>query len=177
MRSLSILMLGLAFVGGLAAPPLAVAHAAEAGVSCENHPNLGWIFCTVKQPTYSVKSVTLNHGTCPSPVPTAEDVQLARHFDRLLATGDRSLTNTMPAMMNIPGYFSALCVKPNSGEFPDHSRKECPSFLASQKIRYTPIGTYKAGDQFRVATFGCDEVMEVTIDSDDGADTFQFADK
>jgi hypothetical protein len=68
-------------------------------------------------------------------------------------------------------------VKPNSGEYPDHSRKECPSFLASQKIRYSPIGTYQAGDQFRVATFGCDDVTEMTIGTDGGADTVSLAGK
>jgi hypothetical protein len=174
---MSILALGLALAGALAAPPLTVARAAEPGVSCESHPNEGWIYCTVKQQTYSVKSVSLNGGTCPGPVPTADDAQLAKHFNMLLSTGNRSLTKTMPPMMNIWTYYSALCVKPNSGEYPDHSRKECPSFLASQKIRYSPIGTYQAGDQFRVATFGCDDVTEMTIGTDGGADTVSLAGK
>ena len=177
MRYVSILALGIAFAGGLGAPPLTIAHAAEDGVSCEAHQDQGWIYCTVKQDTYSVSSVSLNGGTCPSPVPTADDVQLARHFNMLLATGDRRLTKSMPAMMNIPSYYSALCVKPDSGEFPDHSRKECPSFLASQKLRYNPIGTYKAGDQFRVAMFACNDVTEMTIGTDTGAETWNFAGK
>lgn len=177
MRYVAILAIGLAFATGLGAPPLTLAHAAEDGVSCEKHQDQGWIDCTVEQDTYSVKSVSLNRGTCPSPVPTDDDVQLARHFDTLLATGDRSLTKTMPPMMNITSYYSALCVSPNSGEYPDHSRKECPSFLASQKIRYNPIGTYKAADQFRVAIFACDDVTEMTIGTDAGAQTFDFAAK
>ena len=177
MRSMSILTLGLALAAGLGAPPLPVARAAEPGASCETQPDQGWIFCTGKQDSDSVRSVSLNGGSCPSPVPTDDDVQLARHFDMLLTTGDRSLTKTMPPMMNIESYYSALCVSPNSGEYPDHSRKECPSFLASQKLRYNPIGTYKAGDQFRVAMFACSDVTEMTIGTDAGAETWSFAGK
>jgi len=177
MRYVSILALGLAVAASLGAPLLTPARAAEAGASCETHPDEGWITCTVKQDTYSVRSVSLNRGTCPSPVPTDDDVQLAKHFDTLLATGNRSLTKTMPPMMNIQSYYSALCVKPDSGEYPDRSRKECPSFLASQKLRYNPIGTYKAGDQFRVAMFACNDVTEMTIGTDAGAETWNFAGK
>lgn len=175
-RYVSILALGIALSSGFSALPLTFAHAAEDGVSCEKQQDQGWIDCTVKQDSYSVSGVSLNGGTCPSPVPTDEEAQLAKRFNNRVAAGDQKLTNALAPMMNIQTYFSALCLSPKSGLFPNDSRKECPGFLASLKAKYNPIGNYKAADHFKVATFECDNVVEMTIRTNDGtSDTWTFA--
>jgi hypothetical protein len=175
-HSLSILALAVALPVGFSALPLTVAHAADDGVVCEQQERHPWIECTVNQDTYSVTDVTLNGGSCPSPVPDDETLKLAKRFNNLLGTGNRILTTNMPPMMNIFGYYAAMCVGHDFSPETNIAATECPSYLATLKVKNNPVGNYQRADQFKVATFECDNVIELTIGSDDGAtDTWNFA--
>ena len=151
------LLLGSAVATLFALAPLkAHSQDSESPLQCKIQSPI--VTCDVMQDGIDIQNVILNRGRCDSPIPTDQDRQRASDFRSKLSVDVRQ---ALPSLM--PQLLMLASITQCKVDMPDFPIENCLASLALLKEINNPIGSRNFGDKISFSTFGCQNLLEYTV--------------
>ncbi len=128
------------------------------------------VSCVVRVDRFNVTDVVLNRGNCPSPVLTKGDRST---LERLLEAHARKTNSSVQEIRLSMGFVSGLALgmcslvgavnQLRGDQLPSEEAQMCEMSRLMILDGNNPVGTYKFGDKFNIATFECANLLEIKI--------------
>jgi hypothetical protein len=126
--------------------------------------------CLVRVDRFDVTDVVLNRGNCPSPVITKSEKST---LDRLLESQALKANSSVQELRLSMGFMSGLALgmcslmralnQLRGDQLASEEAQICQMSRLMILDGNNPIGTYKFGDKFNIATFECANLLEIKI--------------